>query len=318
MRAHASHSTVIARLDRATQYAAASRFDHWLPGVLDPRLRGDDEWWRGDDGIIWGDTVNMLNFYGKTFSSRLLIGSALYPSPAIMQDAIRSSGANIVTVSLRREAAGGKTGDAFWSLIRELDVTVLPNTAGCRSVRDAVTTAKLARELFSTPWIKLEVIADNDTLQPDVVGLVEAAAILIKDGFEVFPYCTEDLSVAMRLVDAGCKVVMPWAAPIGSAKGITNRDALKLMRERLPDVTLVVDAGLGAPSHAAHALELGYDAVLLNTAIAKAADPVAMGNAFRLGVEAGRTAYEAGLMEARDFASPSTPVIGTPFWHAVS
>ena len=264
------------------------------------------------------DTDTMLNFYGKTFSSRLLIGSALYPSPAIMQDAIRSSGANIVTVSLRREAAGGKTGDAFWSLIRELGVTVLPNTAGCRSVREAVTTAKLARELFSTPWIKLEVIADNDTLQPDVVGLVEAAAILIKDGFEVFPYCTEDLSVAMRLVDAGCKVVMPWAAPIGSAKGITNRDALKLMRERLPDITLVVDAGLGAPSHAAHALELGYDAVLLNTAIAKAADPVAMANAFRLGVEAGRTAYEAGLMEARDFASPSTPVIGTPFWHAVS
>src|SRR5215212_7522190 len=232
----------------------------------------------------------MLNFYGKTFSSRLLIGSALYPSPAIMQDAIRSSGANIVTVSLRREAAGGKTGDAFWSLIRALDVTVLPNTAGCRSVREAVTTAKLARELFGTPWIKLEVIADNDTLQPDVVGLVEAAA----------------------------KVVMPWAAPIGSAKGITNRDALKLMRERLPDITLVVDAGLGAPSHAAHALELGYDAVLLNTAVAKAADPVAMANAFRLGVEAGRTAYEAGLMEARDFASPSTPVIGTPFWHAVS
>ena len=164
-----------------------------------------------------------------------------------MQAAIRASGAEIVTVSLRREAAGGKTGDAFWSLIRELDVTVLPNTAGCRSVREAVTTAKLARELFGTSWIKLEVIADNDTLQPDVVGLVEAAAILIKDGFEVFPYCTEDLGVAMRLVDAGCKVVMPWAAPIGSAKGIINRDALKLLRDRLPDITLVVDAGLGAP-----------------------------------------------------------------------
>src|SRR6267142_3167985 len=167
----------------------------------------------------------MLNFYGKPFASRLLVGSALYPSPAIMQAAIRGSGANIVTVSLRRESAGSKTGDAFWSLIRELDVTVLPNTAGCRGVREAVTTAKLARELFATSWIKLEVIADNDTLQPDVVGLVEAADILIKDGFEVFPYCTEDLSVAMRLVDAGCRIVMPWAAPIGSAKGIINRDA---------------------------------------------------------------------------------------------
>ena len=169
-----------------------------------------------------------LNFYGKSFTSRLLIGTALYPSPAIMQNAIRSSGSEIVTVSLRREAAGGKTGDAFWNLIRELGVTVLPNTAGCRSVREAVTTAKLARELFGTSWIKLEVIADNDTLQPDVVGLVEAADILIKDGFEVFPYCTEDLSVAMRLVDAGCKVVMPWAAPIGSARGIINPDALKI------------------------------------------------------------------------------------------
>ena len=262
--------------------------------------------------------MSTVKFYDREFSSRLLIGTALYPSPRIMQDAIRASAAQIVTVSLRREAAGGKTGDAFWSLVRELDVAVLPNTAGCRTVREAVTTAKLARELFGTPWIKLEVIADNDTLQPDVVGLVEAAAILVNDGFEVFPYCTEDLGVAMRLVDAGCKVVMPWAAPIGSARGITNRDALRLLRDRLPDITLVVDAGLGAPSHAAQALELGYDAVLLNTAVAKAADPVAMANAFRLGVEAGRTAYEAGLMDARDFASPSTPVVGTPFWHAVS
>src|SRR5882762_4408415 len=168
----------------------------------------------------------MLKFYDREFTSRLLIGSALYPSPAIMQGATRASGAGIVTLSLRRESAGGKTGDAFWSLIREHDATVLPNPAGCRRVGEAVTTAKLARELFGTPWIELEVIADNDTLQPDVVGLVEAAAILIKDGFEVFPYCTEDLSVATRLVEAGCKVVMPWAAPIGSAKGIIHRDAL--------------------------------------------------------------------------------------------
>src|SRR6476620_8590101 len=144
----------------------------------------------------------MVTFYGKIFPPRLLIGSALYPSPAIMQAAIRASGSNIVTVSLRREAAGGKTGDAFWNLIRELDVSVLPNTAGCRSVREAVTTAKLARELFGTSWIKLEVIADDETLQPDVVGLVEAAAILVKDGFDVFPYTTEDLGVARRLADA--------------------------------------------------------------------------------------------------------------------
>jgi thiazole synthase len=259
-----------------------------------------------------------VRFYGKEFASRFLIGTALYPSPKIMQDAIRASGSQIVTVSVRRETAGGKTGDAFWSLIRELDVTVLPNTAGCKSVREAVTTAKLARELFGTSWIKLEVIADDETLQPDVVGLVEAANILIKDGFEVFPYCTEDLGVAMKLVEAGCKVVMPWASPIGSARGITNRESLKLLRTRLPDITLVVDAGIGAPSHAAQALELGFDAVLLNTAVAKAEHPVAMANAFRLAIESGRTGYLAGLMDARDFASPSTPVVGTPFWHALS
>jgi len=262
--------------------------------------------------------TNTVKFYDKEFASRLLIGTALYSSPKIMQDAIRASGSQIVTVSIRREMAGGKTGDAFWSLIRELGVTVLPNTAGCKSVREAVTTAKLARELFNTSWIKLEVIADNETLQPDVVGLVEAADILVKDGFQVFPYCTEDLSVAQRLVDAGCRVVMPWAAPIGSARGIVNRDALKLLRARLPDITLVVDAGIGAPSHAAQALELGYDAVLLNTAVAKAERPVEMANAFRLAVEAGRAGFESGLMDARDLASPSTPVVGTPFWHAVS
>jgi thiazole synthase len=260
----------------------------------------------------------MVKFYDTEFSSRLLIGTALYPSPAIMQDAIRAAGSDLITVSVRRETSGGKTGDAFWSLIRELGVTVLPNTAGCKTVREAVTTAKLARELFNTPRIKLEVIADDETLQPDVIGLVEAASILIKDGFEVFPYCTEDLGVAQRLVDAGCRVVMPWASPIGSARGIVSRDALRLMRQRLPDIALVVDAGIGAPSHAAEALELGFDAVLLNTAVAKAADPVAMATAFRLAVDAGRTGFEAGLMGPRDFASPSTPVLGTPFWHAVS
>jgi len=260
----------------------------------------------------------MLAFYGKQFSSRLLLGTARYPSPTIMQEAIRASGAEVVTVSLRRESAGGRIGNAFWDLIRELNVMVLPNTAGCHTVQEAVTTAQLARELFGTPWVKLEVIGDDETLQPDPIGLVEAAGILIKDGFDVFPYCTEDLTVALRLHEIGCQVIMPWAAPIGSARGITNRDALKLMRARLPDVMLVVDAGLGAPSHAAEALELGYDAVLLNTAIAKARDPVNMAKAFRHAVDAGRIAYEAGLMGPRDFASPSTPVVGTPFWHAVS
>ena len=260
----------------------------------------------------------MLKFYGEQISSRLLIGTALYPSPAIMQDAIRASGANIITVSIRRETAGGKTGDGFWSLIRELGTKILPNTAGCRSAKEAVATAQLARELFGTPWVKLEVIGDDETLQPDVIGLVDAARELSRDGFKVFPYCTEDLTVAGRLIDAGCEVIMPWAAPIGSARGIINPHALKTLRARFPDVPMVVDAGLGAPSHAAQAMELGYDAVLLNTAIAKAADPVGMAKAFRFAVDAGRAGFKAGLMEPRDLASPSTPVVGTPFWHAAS
>lgn len=262
--------------------------------------------------------AEMLKLYGEEIPSRLLIGTALYPSPAIMQEAIRASGAAIVTVSLRRETAGGKAGDKFWGLIRELGAKILPNTAGCRSAREAVATAHLARELFGTPWVKLEVIGDDETLQPDVVGLVEAAKELSKDGFKVFPYCTEDLTVATRLVDAGCEVIMPWASPIGTAKGIINPDGLKLLRARFPKVPLIVDAGLGAPSHAAQAMELGYDGVLLNTAIARAGDPVGMAKAFRFAVEAGRAGFEAGLMEPRDLASPSTPVVGTPFWHAAS
>ena len=257
-----------------------------------------------------------MRLYDGEFASRLLIGTALYPSPAVMEDALKASGAAVVTVSLRREAAGGRAGDAFWRMIRSLGVRVLPNTAGCRTVKEAVTTAELARELFDTPWIKLEVVGDDETLQPDVVGLVEAASILLRDGFEVFPYTTEDLSVASRLVDAGCRVVMPWAAPIGSGQGIVNPGALRTLRERFPDVTLIVDAGLGAPSHAARAMELGYDGILLNTAIAKADNPAAMARAFALAVESGRMAWEAGLVPPRDFATPSTPVVGTPFWHA--
>jgi thiazole synthase len=257
-----------------------------------------------------------MNLYGQEVSSRLLLGTALYPSPAVMEEAIRASGAEVVTVSLRREAAGAKAGDAFWRIIRSLGLKVLPNTAGCRTVKEAVTTAGLARELFDTPWIKLEVVGDDETLQPDVIGLVEATKILLADGFEVFPYCTEDLTVATRLVEAGCRVVMPWGAPIGSGQGLMNRSGLRTLRARFPDITLIVDAGIGAPSHAADAMELGYDGVLLNTAVAKADDPAAMARAFGLAIEAGRIGYASGIMPARDFATPSTPVVGTPFWHA--
>jgi thiazole synthase len=258
----------------------------------------------------------MLELYGQKFSSRLMIGTARYPSLAVMQEAVKASGAEIVTVSVRRENAGGKDGDTFWSMIRELNVKVLPNTAGCYSVEDAVSTAQLARELFNTKWVKLEVIGDRTTLQPDVVGTLEAAKILLKDGFEVFPYCTEDLTVARRLADAGCKVVMPWGSQIGSGKGIVHEEALKRMRGELPDIALIIDAGLGAPSHAAKALEMGYDAVLLNTAVAGSGNPVRMAKAFAQALEAGRAAFEAGMMKPREIAQASTPTAGTPFANA--
>jgi thiazole synthase len=254
-----------------------------------------------------------LTLYDVTLNSRLLLGTARYPSPAILAQAIRAAKTQIVTVSLRREAGGSRGGESFWTLIRESGARVLPNTAGCRTVKEAVTTAQMAREVFGTDWIKLEVIGDEDTLQPDVFGLVEAARVLVGDGFCVFPYMTEDLVVAEKLLDAGCRLLMPWAAPIGSGRGINNIFGLRALRAHFPQTPLIVDAGLGAPSHAAAVMELGYDAVLLNTAISRAGDPVAMARAFALGVEAGRAAFLAKPMTPRDFARPSTPVIGRAF-----
>ncbi|MCU4181989.1 thiazole synthase [Bosea sp. BH3] len=255
----------------------------------------------------------MASFYGFEPGNPLFLGTAQYPSPAILTDAVKRSGAEVVTVSLRRESAGEGAGQAFWGLIRELGVRVLPNTAGCHTVKEAVTTAQMAREVFGTDWIKLEVIGEDDTLQPDVVGLIEAARILSDDGFQVFPYTTEDIVVAGRLVDAGCEVLMPWGAPIGSGRGLNNPYGLRTLRRHFPDIPLVVDAGIGLPSHAAQAMELGYDGILLNTAVAKAGDPAAMAEAFALAIRAGRLALEAQPIEARDMAAPSTPVMGKAF-----
>lgn len=251
---------------------------------------------------------------GKTLSSRLFVGSARYPSPDMMAQAVRASKAEVITVSLRRESASDKAGQPFWQLIRDLGIHILPNTAGCKTVAEAVTTAEMAREVFETDWIKLEVIGDDYTLQPDVFKLIEASAILNDKGFTVFPYTTEDLVVARELVATGCDILMPWGAPIGSGQGLNNISALKTLRARFPDINLLVDAGLGAPSHAAQAMELGFDGVLLNTAIAEAGDPVAMATAFARAVEAGHLATNAGIMPKRDFAQPSTPELGTPFW----
>ena len=255
-----------------------------------------------------------LVLYGTDVASRLLIGTARFSSPQLMSDAVKASSASIVTVSVRREAARGNTGQRFFELIKARGVRVMPNTAGCRTPKEAIATAQMARELFDCDWIKLEVIGNDDTLQPDLFGLVEAAGALSRDGFKVFPYTTEDLVAAERLLAAGCEVLMPWGAPIGTGRGLANPYALQSLRRYFAKVPLIIDAGIGAPSHAAAAMEMGFDAVLLNTSVATAADPVRMARAFAAAVEAGRTAFEAGLMQQRDMATPSTPVAGTPFF----
>jgi thiazole synthase len=246
-------------------------------------------------------------------ASRFFLGTAGYPSPQVLQDAIAASGTQVVTLGLKRQLAAGNAPNDFFGIIRASGARLLPNTAGCRTAREAVTLARMARELFDTHWIKLEVVGDEYTLQPDPFELVDAAATLAKEGFEVFPYCTDDLVTCRRLLDAGCRILMPWGAPIGSGQGLLNPTALRTLRARLPDVPLVVDAGIGSPRDAVAAMELGYDAVLVNSAVSQSHDPVRMARAFRLGVESGRLAWEAGIMARQEMAVPSTPVTGQPF-----
>ncbi|MFG6487819.1 thiazole synthase [Roseateles sp. BYS78W] len=254
--------------------------------------------------------------YGRTLSSRFLLGTAGYPSPDVLRQAVRASGAQVLTVGLKRTlAAAGDNG--FVTAIREtLKASgghLLPNTAGCRTAQESVTLAQMARELYDTTWIKLEVVGDEHTLQPDPWELVSAAETLVKDGFDVFPYCTDDLITCRRLLDVGCQVLMPWGAPIGSGQGLLNPFALRTLRERLPGVPLIVDAGIGAPSHAAQAMELGFDGVLLNSAVAQAGDPIRMASAFGQAIAAGRLGFDAGVMAKQDMAVASTPVGGRPF-----
>jgi len=256
-----------------------------------------------------------LVLYGQALPSRLLLGTARYPSPAILEQAVARAQPCLLTVSLRRQGAlGPEASQGFWALLQKLGIPVLPNTAGCHSVQEVVTTAEMAREVFGTDWIKLELIGDDYTLQPDPVQLPAAAAELVRRGFKVLPYSTDDLVLCQRLLDPGCEVVMPWAAPIGTGKGPLNPYNLRLLRERI-EAPLIVDAGLGLPSHACQVMEWGFDGVLLNTAVALARDPVAMAEAFAEAVRSGRRAYLAGAMTPQEAAQPSTPVLGTPFWH---
>ncbi|MFS8867746.1 thiazole synthase [Synechococcus sp. H65.1] len=256
-----------------------------------------------------------LVLYGQALPSRLMLGTARYPSPAVLEQAVARAQPCLLTVSLRRQGAlGPQASQGFWALLQKLGIPLLPNTAGCHSVQEVITTAEMAREVFGTDWIKLELIGDDYTLQPDPVQLPAAAAELVRRGFKVLPYSTDDLVLCQRLLDAGCEVVMPWAAPIGTGKGPLNPYNLRLLRERI-EAPLIVDAGLGLPSHACQVMEWGFDGVLLNTAVALARDPVAMAEAFAAAVRAGRQAYLAGAMAPQETPQPSTPVLGTPFWH---
>lgn len=257
----------------------------------------------------------MWNIDSQSLTSRLLIGSAQYPSIQTLQQAVAASGAEVITLSLRRQSARQTGANHFWQMIQQMHLHILPNTAGCYTVQEVIHTAEMAREVFQTNWIKLEIIGDDYNLQPHPLLLLQATEALLQRGFTVLPYCTDDLIICQNLVSLGCRILMPWAAPIGSGKGLLNTYALSVLRERLPDTCLIIDAGIGRPSDAAQAMEMGFDAVLLNSAIALAQDPVKMATAFQHAVIAGREAFQAGIMPARELARPSTPVLGTPFWH---
>jgi len=245
---------------------------------------------------------------GRTFRSRLIVGTGKYRSFDEMKAAHRASGAEMVTVAVRRVPLDRKTESFLDHLDPEL--TILPNTAGCYTAEEAIRTARLAREALQTELIKLEVIGDQTTLFPDNEQTLEAARVLVREGFSVLPYFTDDLIMAKKLLDAGCAAVMPLAAPIGSGLGVQNPANLRIMREQLPDATIIVDAGVGTASDAAVAMELGVDAVLMNTAIAEAEDSEQMATAMRLAVEAGRRAFLAGRMPRRLYASASSPIAG--------
>jgi thiazole synthase len=260
-----------------------------------------------------------LTLYGRSSASRLLLGTARYDSPSLLADAISAADPAMLTVSLRRQLSGSRnSGQSFWNLLRETQRPILPNTAGSLSAREAIKTACMARELFQTDLIKLEVIGDELNLQPDPFGLVEAATELVKLGFKVFPYCTEDWVLCRRLMDAGCEVLMPWAAPIGTGQGPRNPRALRELRERAPEIPLIIDAGIGLPSHACQVMEWGFDGVLLNTAVSRATDPVRMAGAFTSAIQAGRSAFLGGPMIVQEMAVSSTPEIGRPFTLASS
>jgi thiazole synthase len=247
---------------------------------------------------------------GRAFSSRLIVGTGKYRSFAEMERAHAASGAAMVTVAVRRVNLSDRTKESLLDFIDREKIFILPNTAGCYTADEAIRAARLGREAGLSEWVKLEVIGDQQTLFPDTEELVKATRVLVKEGFIVLPYTSDDLIVARKLIDAGAAAVMPLAAPIGSGLGVQNHAALRILRERVTEVPLIVDAGVGTASDAAVAMELGADAILMNTAIAEAQDAVLMAEAMRDAVSAGRKAFLAGRMPKKLYASASSPLAG--------
>lgn len=247
---------------------------------------------------------------GRGFKSRLIVGTGKYRSFAEMARAHGASGADIVTVAVRRVNLADRSKESLLDYIDREKMFILPNTAGCYTADEAIRTARLAREVGLANWVKLEVIGDQQTLFPDTEQLIEATRVLVKDGFVVLPYTNDDLVAARKLIDAGAAAVMPLAAPIGSGLGVQNPANLRILRERITEVPLIVDAGVGTASDAAIAMELGADGILMNTAIAEAADAVLMAEAMRDATIAGRKAYLAGRMPKKLYASASSPIAG--------
>ncbi len=254
--------------------------------------------------------MQTLTIAGRAFRSRLFVGTGKYRSFPEMQRCHEASGAEVVTVAVRRVNLTDRSKESLLDYIDRAKYFILPNTAGCYTADEAIRTARLAREVGLSNWIKLEVIGDEKTLFPDNAGLLEATRVLVKEGFVVLPYTNDDLVNARRLIEAGAAAVMPLAAPIGSGMGVQNPAHLRIIREMISEVPLIVDAGVGTASDAAVAMELGYDGVLMNTAIAAAEDSVKMAEAMKLAIDAGRLAYLAGRMPRKLYASASSPLEG--------
>jgi thiazole synthase len=257
-----------------------------------------------------GPAVDELVIAGKRFHSRLLVGTGKYPSHEVMREAHQRSGTEMVTVAVRRIDLRAAKGESLLDYVDRSKIQILPNTAACYTVDDAVRTARLGREAGLSEWVKLEVIGDESTLFPDTAGLIEATKILVKEGFIVLPYTNDDLVAARRLIDAGAAAIMPLGAPIGSGMGIQNIAAMRILREKITEVPLIIDAGVGTASDAVIAMELGADGVLMNTAIAGARDPGAMAESMNHAVKAGRLAYLAGRIPRKLYATASSPLDG--------